>query len=311
MSDKLTSKDLRTGGSNSPQFTSIIDLRSSGVPINKIPDGAGVSNTFLERTPFEFIPSPGAKELASYQGASIVLGQSPPTGDFGGYGAKGFPADSIDLVVGRQAASYGGKGPSENSVVETNFQTDAARIYISRLCDIDQAFGLESNPGINEGRGMIARSGIGIKADGIRIIGREGVKITTGAMIDKKETNSLGGKPAANPRIELIAGNVYDDKVEGVAKGNTTSMCLSELAETMGEMWSSIYRIGRAQARLNRQLGIGLSPRKAAAAARTNAEIRVELGSLSATRANLAFWRMRYLMPQSPRRLESRNVKAN
>ena len=38
MSDKLTSKDLRTGGSNSPQFTSIIDLRSSGVPVNEIPD---------------------------------------------------------------------------------------------------------------------------------------------------------------------------------------------------------------------------------------------------------------------------------
>lgn len=65
---------------------------------------------------------------------------------------------------------------SDGSNVDNSFQTDAARIYISQLTDIDANFGID--PG--KTGYMKERSGIGIKADGVRVIGREGIKLITG-----------------------------------------------------------------------------------------------------------------------------------
>ena len=73
-------------------------------------------------------------------------------------------------------------GPEPGQKVGNSFSTDAARIYISQLTAVDKNFGIanryqsfwkrpdEAPPG----------SAIGIKADSVRIIGREGIKIVTG-----------------------------------------------------------------------------------------------------------------------------------
>lgn len=121
-----------------------------------------------------------------------------------GYGGRGCTAaGSIDIVVGS-----GGPEPTHGEVVGPNFFTDAARIYLTQRGDIDRYFSLPPDipnailPDEN-------RSAIGIKADGIRIIGREGVRIYTNARTktseQEPETTAVGGDVQSRNGIHLIA----------------------------------------------------------------------------------------------------------
>ena len=304
-----------TTGKNS--CTTVQDLIDRGIPINKIPTNTGLFNTRICRTQFSYNTPSSAHEIEN-EGAYIVMGSVPPGGLATGYGAKGIPAESIDLVVGRNSSADKGKGPKKDSFVDNNFASDAARIYVSRLTDIDEAFGLVNSPIVNGGRGLIARSGIGIKADGVRIIGREGVKIVTGKMSGRTkfgmhgETNSLGGKlsmPA--PKIELIAGNNYDN-VQGVALGETTRDSLRELHDIVGELWSAVFNLALIQAGLNTVVGVNLQAWISAAAPVANMGIFTNvLNSLYATKTNALFWKFNYLQPSGPTYIVSRNVKTN
>ena len=82
-----------------------------------------------------------------------------------------------------------------------NFGADAARIYISQLTNVDTNFG------ISEGKtGLLkARSAVAIKADGVRIVAREGIKLVTQTDV----VNSQGGLSPINDiyGIDLIAMN--------------------------------------------------------------------------------------------------------
>jgi hypothetical protein len=53
---------------------------------------------------------------------------------------------------------------------------------------------------------MKARSGIGIKADGVRVIGREGIKLVTGRMQGTNEKNSVDGKTLSSTKNRTHIG---------------------------------------------------------------------------------------------------------
>ena len=136
----------------------------------------------------------GEVVYANQNNSWIVLGRDRPSRRDTGYGGDGgTQCASIDLVTGRMSSVKG--GPKSDIFVDPNFTADAARIYISQKTDIDKNFDLV--PG---GVGMSkAKSGIGIKADAVRIIGREGIKLVTNT--DKK--NSQGGKVKSTFGIDL------------------------------------------------------------------------------------------------------------
>ena len=172
--------------------------------------------------------------------ASIVLGRDRPAARASGYGGQGASgAGSVDMVVGRMSGAK--DGPKSNIYVDPNFEADAARIYISQRTDIDKNFGLVGGSvGLST-----ARSGIGMKADAVRIIGREGIKLVTGT--DKK--NSLGEKIQTTRGIDLIAGN--DDEsgsagLEAIPKGEKLVSALKEMTgridEINGILSSSVYQ---------------------------------------------------------------------
>lgn len=129
----------------------------------------------------------------------------------------------IDIVAGRAsshrpAGEKFGSSPDKDVAVNPNFYSDAARIYISQRTSIDSHFGLAPAPKDRS----VNRSGIGIKADCVRVIGRNSVKIVTGKGIAKGgkdgETNSIGGKIDGPGSISLIAGNYTEDSTAPVAK---------------------------------------------------------------------------------------------
>jgi hypothetical protein len=317
MGKKIKFSDFLKANAGDDSCVTVQDLKDLHIPIRAVPPNTGLFNTRVCRVPFTY-NTPAGATVYENQGAYIVLGQVPPGGIARGYGAKGIPADSIDLVVGRGSSSYKGKGPKPNSAVDNNFGTDAARIYISRLCDIDNDFGLASRPGLAAKKGgLVGRSAIAVKADGVRIIGREGVKITTGKMQGGKfglkgEPNSLGGKISAPaPKIELVAGNNYKH-VQGVALGETTRDSLRELTSIVGEIWSAVFNMGITQAGLNGVLGVTPIPwHGPAVATAVQQQFSGVLASLYQTRTNLQFWNFNYLQASGKKYIVSRNVRTN
>lgn len=319
--DKSNFKDCDTGATTEAPFTPD-DRIKSGKPISRMVGG-------LMHTP---TPKPGMiydaaddEKVISNANAYIVFGSDRPSTKAGGMGAQGAPSDTIDLVVGRMASSFAGKGPCDGMVVNNNFAADAARIYISRLTNLDTNFGIASGKLRNEA----PRSGIGIKADHVRIIGREGVKIISGGMQGVKgygfkgETNSLGGKLESSPRIDLIAGNNTSsrrvwggifkprDRVEHLqplVKGDNAVRCLEELAEIVADMLASLLNLSIATSVAFTGMGAAHPPLAAVAAPATAMIGNFVTSTVYQTRIKKIIWEFNYLNSNAQRYICSQNV---
>lgn len=179
--------------------------------------------------------------------AWIVIGRDRPASRASGYGGAGdTQASSIDIVVGRmgsQPRSVDIKGQPVS--VDPDFKNDAARIYISQKSDIDNYFGLPAGKIGNS----TTRSGIALKADGIRLVAREGIKLVTGT----DATNSQGPLIRGSYGIDLIANN--DDKdLQPIPKGRYLTDALSELAELVANLAGIVDGILKAQMKFNKEL---------------------------------------------------------
>jgi hypothetical protein len=168
----------------------------------------------------------------------IVLGRDRPASKASGYGGKGATGcGSIDMVVGRE-----GWDPDPTHTVDPNFRGDAARVYISQLADIDHYFDLcEGSQGVSK-----ARSAVGIQADALRLIGREGVKIIT----KPSKKNSHGADIDRVNGIELIAGN-DDDDIQPLIKGDNLVDALDELSDKLAELAGITGQFIRMQMEFN------------------------------------------------------------
>ena len=283
--------------------------------LNKLPPNSGIASTNTPSVVFGYNTPPAAYQVEN-NGAYIVAGQVGPEGVSSGWGGQGAAAPTVDIVVGRNASARGGEGPPENSMVENNFATDAARVYISRMTDLNSYFGLAQKSSTSTGT-RVARSGIGIKADEVALIGREGVKIVTGRMDGAKfgmfgETNSMGGNIMSRaPKIELIAGNIYQG-VSGVAKGEATRDSLRELHDIVQDLLGAVYNFITLQTSWDGVLGVTPLPHHAAGAApKSMGNLTMVMSTLYSTRINLMLWHFNTLSPYGSAYIVSRNVRTN
>tara|TARA_Y100000034_G_scaffold136200_1_gene211446 strand:+ start:407 stop:1393 length:987 start_codon:yes stop_codon:yes gene_type:complete len=295
--------------------------------LNKVPPKGAIMNSQYADEKWGYQLPVGARHIKC-QDAHIVLGSIPPVGLASDAGGQGLKSPTIDLVVGRNASARKGKGPKKGSVIDNNFATDAARIYISRSTNLDRYFGLDAAPGTAvepwgslQPKDKNQRSGIGIKADQVRVIGREGVRIVTGKALGVKgvglfgDKNSMGGRiESAAPKIEFIAGNNYDG-VQGIAKGEATRDSLRELHEILQDLWSATYNFITLQTSWDGVLGVTPIPHHAAGAApKTMGNLTMVMSSLYSTRINLMLWRFNTLDPGfggDNGYIVSRNVRSN
>ena len=289
------------------------------------PAGSGTNHTPGITPDISYDKSPNEK-VVQQGDAYITFGTDKPSGGMSGYGAKGaLSAARIDLVVGRMS----GAKPPNGSYVGNSFQADAARIYISQLTDIDKNFGIDSGY-IGE---IKERSGIGIKADAVRVIGRDGVKIVTGRAKSTGEKNSLGGKIIPAPSIELIAGNNSEPRrvpgsllsgesefyqpLQGVAMGHNTVIALQDLSELISNLVSILKKRADADFIFNTAVNAAMQlppPIQGAAIAVAYAG---HTTNVLKTNYNLwqffvdkALWDVNYTQPFGYRYIESRNVRA-
>jgi len=213
-------------------------------------------NSLKEPIP-KFIPAPCETIFEGSNNSYIILGRDRPNSLSSGYGGKGnTQAGSIDIVVGRMGNTRA--GPKSDTNVHPSFNTDAARIYLSQKTDIDSNFGLVGDTQLE------GTSGIGIKADGVRIVGRQGVKIVSGKAKNSAlgaEINSKGQPIDTYTGIELIGGNdVGKNPLEPMVKAYALAETLQVMVDEIMALRGIVDQLSSIQTKVNIALANHVHP---------------------------------------------------
>jgi len=179
------------------------------------------------------------EKLVGKGNAWIRFGKDRNSHVLSGEGGAGTShAAAIDVVAG-----YAGwlarkqNKAGKNVAVNPNFKVDAARIYLSQKSDVDGYFELpEGTVGSTTsgapGKDAILRSCVALKADTIRLIARENIKLVTRT----DQLNSQGGKLDNKVKygygIDLIAMN-DDTDMQPLVKGENLVECLGFVIELL------------------------------------------------------------------------------
>lgn len=201
------------------------------------------------------------KVISNNYNCNIVLGRDRVTHRASGYGGRGnTQCGAIDIVVGRmgnQARSKDADGnkqfcdPIFTTAPGSPLMVDAARIYVSQKTDVDKNFALAPGKvGTAE-----ARSAIALKADGVRVMAREGIKLVTRA--DK--INSQGGSVTRIRGVDIIAGN-DQKRLQPMVLGNNLTRALNEVAEIVSEVVGTLSNVVANVAQLDQALATHFHP---------------------------------------------------
>ena len=274
--------------------------------IEALPDDNGVFCSPMQEPLPNYINATGER-VTQHGNSWIVLGRDRPASRASGYGGQGHTqASSIDIVVGR-----GAPVPDHDANVDPSFSNDAARIYISQKTDIDDNFALR---GANR---SVAKSGIGIKADAIRIIGRQGIKLVTSPRSGVQFSGATGAG------IDVMAGN-DDEGLQPMIRGNNMVEALTSLEARFDELSSLILNFLKDQASYNSTiaahthiapgLGAPTTPSIELVPAGINAAIATAEAMVDNFKGRMNTnigWHNRYLNPASSKYICSQYNKVN
>jgi len=170
--------------------------------------------------------------LEGANNTSIVFGRDRAGPRTSGYGGRGdTQAGSIDIVVGRMGANAKSfteaKSPQQRIWADPDCKKDAARIYISQKTDVDKNFGLATGK-VGDAK---AKSAICMKADGLRFVARDGIKLVT--RTDRK--NSQDGDILSAVGIDLLATN-NDEDLQPIPRGKNLAEAIERLAEHLDKL---------------------------------------------------------------------------
>jgi hypothetical protein len=176
-------------------------------------------------------------------------------------GAGSMQCGMIDLVAGRgqlvMAHNIKNNVPNLLEGVEKAgpmFHADAARVYITQKAEnIDAYFGLSQSEGFSSEK----KSAVAMKADHIRVIGREKVKIYCGqgnyqGFEEFGETNSLAQKLSLG-RIELQVGSLDPSPV---VLGDKLVKYLKQKNEKERKIYEMLLQINTNLLSLNAMIGV-------------------------------------------------------
>lgn len=265
----------------------------------------------MDRTP-NYTKGNSEKVFSGNGNSLIVLGKDRRNGLYDGYGGVGATnAGSIDLIVG-----LGGDSPKiENAQGEPlfyhkDFQKDSGHFYLSQKADIDYYFGLPVHNSVN-------RSAVALKADVVRVIGRENIRLITYTDTENSRGNvpKLGG-------TDLLAG-LDDSLLQPIMLGNNTLAYLRESQKQTNQILSMMDRLIEANIDFVKEVGnhTHISPfyakatQKSESLMNTSFKLRETLSTLRSdvrkVRANSAILDKSYLQQFSETFVNSRYHNAN
>lgn len=271
-----------------------------------------------EPIPF-FNKAESEKVISGQNNTFIVLGRDRPASRISGYGGIGdTQAGAIDIVVGRLGSLV-----RSGVYAENDFTRDSARIYISQKTDIDANFSLaEGKVGASA-----AKSGIAIKADAVRLIAREGIKLVTGT----DAQNSKGGTVDSVAGIDLIAGNdgkiakkAGESGLQPIVKGKNAEEALDKVLKLVSSLGGIVSAFLQAQMKYNAVMGTHFhvspffgaptTPSSTAAEAAITSQINLLndcVGGLQKHKMNISSVRNTYLKPHGKKYIGSRFNSVN
>jgi len=269
----------------------------------------------------------------------IVLGRDRTDSLKSGFGGKGnTQCAAIDIVAGRMSPTPKTVDKKGNLVyVDPIFNVaynphdesgnripsmDAARIYLSQKTLVDQNFKLNRGSiGNNEEKpnrkDTNPRSAIALKADGIRVIAREGIKLVTGV----DGYNSQGGQMTIRRGVDIIAGNGKwpGSGLQPMVLGDNMADCLFDLgvivSETVGAVQSIIENLAITNVLLSSHVHLspffGLPTTPAPGPAffippQITKLASVDTFSNGAGKWDITRWRQNYLRPNGAKRIKSK-----
>lgn len=193
-------------------------------------------------------------------------------------------AGAIDMIVGRGAPyAVPGIGDYPNSLpplyltktdktikgiplrdgeFHPGHVMDAARIYISQMCDIDEYFALADPDIITVDQGP--SSAIIMKADRLRLHSRRDVKIIAGGDVGTP-MDSNGFSIKERGKIHLIAGNGRYGAQQPIPVGANLVKCLNDIVDSIQSTLSLLDNFMTAQKEVNASMqnhfhGTGAGP---------------------------------------------------
>lgn len=248
----------------------------------------------------DFYPAAAERIFENGTNAYLVIGKDRPGSILSGYGGRGDSgAGTVDVVVGRMSHKPRYKDDYGNKImVDPSFKLDASRIYVSQKTDIDDNFDLSEGKVGNS----VAKAGLAIKSDAVRIISRDGVKIVTGT--DLKDSN--GEDIYSVSGIDLIAGN-DGESLQPLVLGDNVNESLNILCDHIDKLSGIVSSAITYQMKFNAKVsghthispfyGVPTAPSEILIPA--GAEVAANLGtktipSLVKFRTNLKFHKQTY-----------------
>ena len=182
-----------------------------------------------------FVKAP-AEQVVSNGNSFCVLGLDRSSNIYSGFGGvKNTHCAAIDLVAGRmgyRARSSMDDGTTVN--VDPNFKLDAARVYISQKSDPDGYFGLAAGRSGNTSKDS-PRSTVAMKADTLRFVARENIKLITRTDAENSQGGDLDTGFTAPFGIDLIAMN-DDSGLQPMVKGENLVKLLKIMLESIHDL---------------------------------------------------------------------------
>jgi hypothetical protein len=173
-----------------------------------------------------FIKADCEKVISGENNTWITLGRDRPRSLFSGYGGSGDShAGAIDICVGRA-----GKMAKETDNDGKDEEQNTGLI-------IDYNFGIAPGKQLSPS----PRSAIGMKADLVRVVARESIKLVTRT----DDENSQKGKVDVVGGIDLIAGN-DDSDLQPLVKGKNLQELLSYLIDDIKRLASLVHQMNIA-----------------------------------------------------------------
>jgi hypothetical protein len=187
--------------------------------------------------------------------ASIKLGKDRHTNRFSGAGGKGHShCAAIDIVAGNLGFNAKSRNNRQEKIfVDPDFKLDAARIYLSQRSDVDSYFGLNRPTGggsTSDTKGFY-KSTVALKADTIRVIARDNIRLVTRTDQLDSQGGELSNGDKSGYGIDLIACNDPED-LQPMVKGENLKDCLLAFKEYVDAISTILENFIKYQKDFNR-----------------------------------------------------------
>lgn len=220
---------------------------------------SGVNGQNLREITTNYQQTPTEKVIRGITNSFIILGKDRDAGAASGYGGSGTSgASCIDIIAGHM-----GPRPVETFLESPvysgkDFKNDSARVYITQTADIDTYFEI---PKIQAKLGSVyldlemcrATSAFAAKADNLRLIARENIKLVT----FHKGINSAN-KDSFDGGIDIVAGcnalatgSDLTLNLQPMVKGNNLVQLLKEIITRIDDTQKTVASFMNKQKEIN------------------------------------------------------------